>query len=260
MYTYKGDNFLGKHMVLVIGGSSGIGLGVVNHFLKMGKKTWLVSKDKEKLSKLEDGLKKDYGSLVQTSCVDLLQPNQVNHFIQEVEQEKDHIEYLVNNAGFFKYIPFLDHTYKDYDDQMALNRALFFMTQAVIKNMLKSGKGSIVNVGSTLAQQPVRTAPTAAYSMQKAGLHVLTKNLALEFASSNIRVNTVAPSVTVTPAFDSLCTPQQLQERFGPVHPMGRVGEVSDMVEAIEFFLSDRSSWVTGQCLFVDGGLLAGKN
>jgi NAD(P)-dependent dehydrogenase (short-subunit alcohol dehydrogenase family) len=129
--------------------------------------------------------------------------------------------------------------------------------------MKKHGGGAIVNIGSMWANQAIKATPSSAYSMQKAGLHSLTQHLAMELAEHNIRVNAVAPAVVITPIYKSFIAEDKIEEAlqdFNSFHPIGRVCKISDIADAIEFLLSEKSSWITGEIINVDGGVMAGRN
>jgi NAD(P)-dependent dehydrogenase (short-subunit alcohol dehydrogenase family) len=145
-----------------------------------------------------------------------------------------HIKYLVNAAGYFKPTPFVEHTQADYDAYLELNRALFFISQAVAKNMAANGGGSIVHVGSMWARQAIKATPSSAYSMAKAGLHALTQHMAMELADQKIRVNAVSPAVVKTPIYRAFIEPSKIDETlaaFDSFHPIGRIG-TADMWRA----------------------------
>jgi NAD(P)-dependent dehydrogenase (short-subunit alcohol dehydrogenase family) len=179
------------------------------------------------------------------------------------EQHRD-ATLLVNAAGFFIPKPFLEYDAEAYDSYMDLNYALFFLTQTVVEGMISRGEGgSIVNIGSMWAYQALGLTPSSGHSMQKAGLHALTHNLAIELAGHEIRVNAVAPAAVKTPAVERWIPKDEIDatlDAFAPLHPLGRVGTSVDVANAITFLLSEQASWITGAVLNVDGGFMAGRN
>jgi NAD(P)-dependent dehydrogenase (short-subunit alcohol dehydrogenase family) len=171
---------------------------------------------------------------------------------------------MVNAAGFFIPKAFLDYDSQSYDSYLDLNYALFFLTQTAVAGMITNGAGgSIVNIGSMWAHQAIGVTPSSAYSMQKAGLHALTHNLAIELADHQIRVNAVAPAVVKTPLYEGFIPKGEIDATlatFAPLHPLGRVGTPTDVANAVTFLLSEEASWITGTILNVDGGIMAGRN
>jgi NAD(P)-dependent dehydrogenase (short-subunit alcohol dehydrogenase family) len=162
------------------------------------------------------------------------------------------IDSLINNAGIFIGKPFTEYTLDDYAAITAVNLAGFFhITQRVIPPMVTQGSGHIVNITTSLVDHASSTRPSALTSLTKGGLAAVTRALALEYASVGVRVNAVAPGVIKTPIHDA-----GSYEGMAALHPLGRIGEISDIVDGILYL--ERATFVTGETLHIDGGQAAG--
>jgi len=172
------------------------------------------------------------------------------------------LDALFNNAGIFKPTPFLDVDEVELDRMLnSILKGAFFTAQAAARAMKGRG-GAIAQTGSMWALQAIGATPSSAYSVAKAGVHALVKNLAIELAPDNIRVNAIAPAVIETPVYDTFLSPEQVKEvlpTFNALHPLGRNGQPADAAEALLFLASDQASWITGVILPVDGGVMAGR-
>jgi NAD(P)-dependent dehydrogenase (short-subunit alcohol dehydrogenase family) len=230
-------------VVIITGGSQGIGAGLVAEYRRRG---WAVvaSSRTIKPDKDPDVLTVD-GDIAEAATTDRIITGALGRF--------GRIDTLVNNAGVYISKPFTDYTAEDYATVVGVNLTGFFLlTQRVIAEMLTRGGGHIVNISTTLADYANSSAPSVLTSLTKGGVASATKSLAIEYASRGIRVNAVSPGIIQTPVH-----PAESYAGLGAqLPPVGHVGQVRDIVDGILFLES--SPFITGEILHIDGGQIAG--
>ncbi|WEX75795.1 SDR family oxidoreductase [Sinorhizobium numidicum] len=184
---------------------------------------------------------------------DISKPETAERIVREGLQHFGRIDSLVNNAGVFLSKPFIEFTEEDYAHNIGVNVAGFFhITQRAAAEMLKRGSGHIVNITTSLVNQPMAGMPAALASLTKGGLNAVTQSLAMEFSKSGVRVNAVSPGIIKTPMH-----PPEAHAALAALHPVGRMGEIRDIVDAVLYL--EAASFVTGEILHVDGGQNAGR-
>jgi NAD(P)-dependent dehydrogenase (short-subunit alcohol dehydrogenase family) len=234
-------------VAIVTGASSGIGLGIAQALLEHGYRvagtSRSITKSKELKPSSELVLVDGEASKKETAV----------KVVASALKQFGRIDLLVNNAGIFIPKPFLDYTEDDFNLVMNTNVASFFyMTQQVIPQMKKQKSGHVVNISAVLADQPSGSVAALLAVLTKSPMPAVSRALALEFAGSNIRFNTISPGNIDTPmhASDDL-------EALAKFHPLARMGEISDIVDAVLYL--QKATFVTGENLRVDGGVHAGR-
>lgn len=253
--------FDGK-VAIVTGGGTGIGLAVAQAFVAHGGSVVIVGRRADVLLEAAGSIDQT-GARVATLAADIGAANTAENAVAVAKDRFGGVDVLFNNAGIFKPTPFLDHTEADFDRYLTIIlKGKFFMAQAAARAMTLRGGGAIVQTGSMWAERAVTATPSSAYSAANAGVHAMVRNLAVELAPLNIRINAVAPAVVETPVYGTFLSPEQVKEvlpGFNAFHPLGRIGQPDDIVGAMLFLASAEASWITGTVLPVDGGVMASR-
>ncbi|MEK8128753.1 SDR family NAD(P)-dependent oxidoreductase [Paenibacillus filicis] len=240
-------------VAVITGGSSGIGKAVAIELVKRGAQVVINGRREQALAEAAKEIDPT-GAHVAYVAGDISNPQIAERLIQEGLSRFGQIDTLVNNAGIFVAKPFTDYSEAEFESVLSTNVAGFFhVTQRAVTKMLKAGSGHIVNItASGVAEQPIKAVPSVLAALTKGGLTSATKSLAIEYADKGIRVNAVAPGVIKTPMH-----PPEAHDFLNKLHPMGRMGEVQEVVDAIVYLES--APFVTGEILHVDGGQSAGQ-
>jgi NAD(P)-dependent dehydrogenase (short-subunit alcohol dehydrogenase family) len=232
-----------KGVVIVTGGSQGIGSAIVDGFRR---NDWAVVATARTIGPASD-------PDVLTVAGDLSDPATARTIVDRALERFGRIDTLVNDAGIYISKPFTDYSADDYAAVVGVNLTGFFhLTQLAIAQMLEQGAGHVVNITTTLVDVADASAPSVLTALTKGGLAAATRSLAIEYATRGIRVNAVSPGVIQTPVH-----PAESYASLGSqLPPIGHVGHVSDIVGAILYLQS--APFVTGEILHVDGGQIAG--
>jgi len=232
-----------QKVVVITGASQGIGAALVPAYRKLG---YAVVANSRSITPSED-------PEVLTVAGDVAVPGVGARIVAEALARFGRVDSLINNAGVFVAKPFTDYTDDDYEAVTGVNlRGFFEVTKAAVAAMLERGEGGhIVNVSTSLVDHALAQVPSALASLTKGGLTAVTKSLAIEYAGRGIRANTVALGVIRTPMH-----PAETHDFLAALHPLGRMGEIDDVVEAVLYL--ETAGFVTGEALHVDGGQSAG--
>ncbi len=239
-------------IIIVTGAGSGIGYAVAKAFLDRGDNVVLNGRTE---AKLQDAARQ-LGQADQIAIApgDITRAETGQQLVDLAVKRFGRLDVLFNNAGIFEAKPFTDYSVDELDGNLGYLRGTFLGSQAAARQMRRTGGGAIINITTILALNGVKAIPSSAPIAAKGGINALTKSLAIELASDNIRVNAVAPGIVPTPLYGELSDEQR--EALHAMQPLGRYGEVSDIADAV-LYLAD-ASWVTGVVLPVDGGVAAG--
>ena len=231
-----------QKVAIITGASQGIGDALVNAYRERNFRVVANSRSIRQPADLD----------ILAVAGDIADPKTAERIVSQAIERFGRVDTLVNNAGIFIGKPFTEYTVEDYANMLAINLSGFFhITQRVVAEMLKRRSGHIVQITSSLDENVSSRAPSVLAALTKGGLNAATKSLAVEYASRGIRVNAVAPGATKTPMHAP-----EMYEFLAGLHPIGRMGEVSEIVDAVLY--PEGAAFTTGEILHVDGGQSAG--
>ena len=250
------DDFAGK-VAVVTGAARGIGLAIAERLHLGGARVLMVDCNASGVASAASSLRALDGAAAESLVADLAQPASIAALAEQVRAFATRIDILVNNAGIEFDLPFEQVTPELFDRVIAINlRAPLLLTQALV-SLFPSAGGAIVNISSIHAEHAFPNA--IPYACSKAGIVALTRNLALELASRQIRVNAICPGYIDTPMWDewlrASSDPEEIARQTTALHPLGRRGQPQDVASAVAYLAGAQSAWITGTYLVVDGGL-----
>lgn len=255
MYLSKFD--LTGRRAIVTGGAQGIGLEIARALAEAGADIIIVDIDNDSAERATQTLA-IAGHRAHYRTADLADAAAVETLADEISQAIGEVDILINNAGIAIVTDPLDTSVEDWKRTMAVNTdAVYFCAKAFGRRMMAKGKGAIVNIGSLAGMVATRPQNPVAYATSKGAVHMLTKSLAVAFASHGVRVNAVAPSYVASTMID----PEKASGEFAEWYrvwmdmtPMARLGQPDEVASAVLFLASDAASFCTGAILPVDGG------
>lgn len=253
--NYPELNVKGK-IALVTGGSKGLGMAFAKALAKNGADLVICSRNEEEINKAAEEIREELGQKVLPVVCDVTKKNDLERLVNLAVEEFGRIDILVNNAGMNIRKPVEDYEEDEYDRVIEVNlKGVFRTGQAVIPVMKSQKSGTIINISSILGE--IGMMHQSAYASSKGAINQLTKVWALELASHNVNVNALAPTYVRTPMTAGWLSDKERYAWILENTPMGRVGELEDLVGPIVFFASDAAKYITGQILCLDGGWVA---
>jgi len=253
-------DFSGK-AVIVTGGAKGIGFAIARRFAEAKASVIIADIDEVVGQQKADDLKKEFSIDARFIKTDLSSEEEIVNLVSETIKNFGKIDVLINNAGIFPQKPVLEMDTALWDKIMSINlRGLFICSREAVKEMAKTNNGVIINIASVDALHPSMIG-LAAYDASKHGVWGFTKNLALELAEKNIRINAIAPGGIQTEGVEEM-TQGQIKANtdiLAPLDvPLKRMGHPDEIATTALFLASDASSYMTGSIIVVDGGMLLG--
>jgi NAD(P)-dependent dehydrogenase (short-subunit alcohol dehydrogenase family) len=245
-----------NQVVIVSGGSRGIGRAIAQGFAEREAKVIITGRDESSLVTAAKEIGAVAGGVAPIVC-DVAKPEDIDRLVAKVMADFEQIDTLVNVAGVNRRKPALDVSEDDYDFILDINlKGAFLLSQAVGRHMVERGSGCQINIASLNTDRPLRD--VLPYAMSKAGIAHMTRGLALEWGPSGVRVNGIAPGFVLTDLTQKLWSDEKMQAWGKANTPQRRLGVPEDMVGTAIFLASPAASFMTGQTLYVDGGYTAG--
>jgi meso-butanediol dehydrogenase / (S,S)-butanediol dehydrogenase / diacetyl reductase len=243
---------LAGKVALITGGGSGIGKAIAMAFVREGAQVVIAGRDSKKLELAAA----EIGGECLAVSADVSSASGVQKLVSAAVDKFKQVNILVNNAAVLLPGTAESLTEEDFDQTMAINvRGLWLMSRGVLPQMRAGGAGSIINIGSVLSLVGARN--RVAYSASKGAVVAMTRAMALDHASENIRVNCICPGIVATEMVAKFNTDEAVRKQRLALHPMGRFGEPDDIARAAVFLASEESGWTTGSVLTIDGGYSA---
>ncbi len=244
-------NLRGK-LALITGATKGIGRGIAEEFLKLGAEIFIVSRSREHVAAaLEEWQKSGFKS--HGMAADIAEADDRRKIFEQIEKLWNQLDILVNNVGTNVRKKTVDFTEEEYDRILGTNlKAAFEMSRRAYPHLKKSTQGCMVNIASVAGLTALRTGTP--YAMSKAALAQFSRNLAVEWAPDGIRVNAVAPWYIRTPLVEPVLKDKDFYSSVLSRTPMNRIGEPEEVAGLVAFLCMPASSYITGQCIAVDGG------
>ncbi len=231
-----------QKVAIITGASQGIGAELVKAYRQRGYRVVATARS----------IRQSADADVLAVAGDIADPDTARRVVAAAVEKFGRVDALVNNAGIFIAKPFTGYTAEDFNTKIGVNLAgFFYITQLAIAEMEKQRSGHVVSITTSLVDHAIDGVPSVLASLTKGGINSATKSLAIEYAKRGIRVNAVAPGIIKSPMHAP-----ETHEALGALHPMGHMGEMSDIAEAVLFLES--APFVTGEILHVDGGQSAG--
>ncbi len=244
-------------VAVVTGGGTGLGLGMARGLSRAGAFVVVAGRRQEVVDKAAAGIRAA-GGKAEGISLDVTRVAGLPAFFQGVVARHGRLDILLNNAGINRRTAALDYTEEEWDAVLDTNlKSVFFCCQAAARIMKERGGGKIINTASGASE--ITTLNQAAYASSKGGVKLLTKQLAVEFAPYHINVNAIGPGWFRTPLNDQLFQNEEWARGVLAFIPLGRTGDPDkDLAGLAVFLASDASDYITGQIIYVEGGMLAG--